>query len=318
MATFANSASLRQLRALAAIEAAGSVSGAARHLGLTQPAITLQIRGLQGLVGLPLLQRAAAGMTLTDVGRELVALHHRIAAAVKDSAAAIDAIKGLTGGGVSIGAVSTAKYFVPFAIAGFSRAHPKIQIKLTIGNRNEMLQALRDYALDIAITGRPPEDMDLERLLIGDHPHLIIAPRGHPLARRRRMTLETLKDETFLVREPDSGTRLLMHRSFADRGFEPNIGMEIDSNETIKQAVMAGLGVAFISGHTVATELSDGRLVALDIIGLPVVRQWYVVYRRERALLPPALALANFLSRESRRFLPRVARRTRKSRGGAT
>jgi len=318
MASFVNSASLRQLRALAAIEAAGSVSGAARHLGLTQPAITLQIRTLQGLVGLPLLQRAAAGMALTDVGRELVALHHRIAAAVSDSAAAIDAIKGLTGGGVSIGAVSTAKYFVPFAIAGFSRAHPKIQIKLTIGNRNEMLQALRDYALDIAITGRPPEDMDLERLLIGDHPHLIVAPHGHPLARRRRMALEALKDETFLVREPDSGTRLLMHKSFADRGFEPNIGMEIDSNETIKQAVMAGLGVAFISGHTVATELSDGRLVALDIVGLPVVRQWYVVYRRERALLPPALALANFLSHESRRFLPRVARTTRKSRGGAT
>jgi LysR family transcriptional regulator, low CO2-responsive transcriptional regulator len=103
-----------------------------------------------------------------------------------------------------------------------------------------------------------------------------------------------------------------MHRSFADRGFEPNIGMEIDSNETIKQAVMAGLGVAFISGHTVATELAEGRLVALDILGLPVVRRWYVVYRRDRALLPPALALANFLSQESRRFLPRVARTTRK------
>jgi molybdate transport repressor ModE-like protein len=313
MASLANSVTLRQLRALAAIETTGSVTGAARQLGLTQPAITLQIRGLQNLVGLPLLQRAADGMILTEVGRDLVALHHRIAAALNDSAAAIDAIKGLTGGGVSIGAVSTAKYFVPFAIAGFSHAFPKIQIKLSIGNRNEILQALRDYALDIAITGRPPEDMDLERLLIGDHPHLIVAPQGHPLARRRKMALEALKDETFLVREPDSGTRLLMHRSFADRGFEPNIGMEIDSNETIKQAVMAGLGVAFISGHTVATELSDGRLVALDIVGLPVVRRWYVVYRRDRAMLPAALALANFLSRESRRFLPRVAPATRKS-----
>ena len=316
MRSFADRVTLRQLRALAAVEATGSVTGAARSLGLTQPAVTLQVRALQDLAGVPLLHRAVEGAMLTEVGRDLVALHHRIFAALNDAGTAIDAVRGLEGGSVSIGAVSTAKYFVPFAIGGFSRAFPKIQIRLSIGNRAEILGALRDYGLDIAVTGRPPEDMDLERLLIGDHPHLIIAPPSHRLAGHRRLTLDALTEETFLIREPDSGTRILMDRAFSERGFTPKTGMEIDSNETIKQAVMAGLGVAFLSGHTVAAELADGRLVALNIVGLPVVRQWYVVYRRDRQLLPGALALANFLSRESGIFLPRVAEPMKKRRSG--
>jgi molybdate transport repressor ModE-like protein len=304
MASFADSVTLRQLRTLAAIEASGSSTGAARQLGLTQPAITLQIRTLQDLVGLPLLRRTNEGTRLTEIGADLAALHHRIHAALSDSAAAISAIKGLSAGVVAVGAVSTAKYFMPFAIAGFSRLHPKVQIKLSIGNRREILDALRNYSLDVAVTGRPPEDMDLEQRLIGPHPHMIIASPSHRLALMRETPLSALLDDTFIVREPDSGTRLLMQRTFTNERFEPKVGMEIDSNETIKQAVMAGLGVAFISGHTVATELADHRLIALDIVGMPIVRNWYVVNRRDRALLPPALALAKFLSNESGRFLP--------------
>jgi molybdate transport repressor ModE-like protein len=303
---FASSVTLRQLRALAAVEETGSVTGAAKRLRLTQPAITLQVRALQDLVGLPVMQRTGERTVLTEVGRDLVAVHHRISSALSDCASGIDAIKGLSAGSVSIGAVSTAKYFVPFAIAAFSRNFPKIRIRLSIGNRGEILSALREYELDVAITGRPPEDMSLTRVLIGDHPHVIIAAPDHPLARRRGTDLQALQDETFLVREPDSGTHILMRQTFADHGFEPKVGMEIDSNETIKQAVMAGLGVAFISGHTVATEIADGRLVALDIVGLPVVRQWFVVYRSDREHLPPALALANFLSSESSRLLPKI------------
>jgi DNA-binding transcriptional LysR family regulator len=296
---------LRQLRSLAAIDSTGSVTGAARVLRLTQPAVTLQIRGLQDLVGLPLLQRTNDRTALTEVGRNLLVLHQRIALAVGDCAASIDAIKGLSGGTVAVGAVSTAKYFVPFAIAGFSRRFPQIQIKLSIGNRKEILAALRDYTLDIAITGRPPEDMELERRLIGDHPHVVVAPPDHPLARRRKLAIGDLGRETFIVREPDSGTRLLMQRTFTDLGFDPKIGMEIDSNETIKQAVMAGLGVAFISAHTVANECHDGRLSALDVIGLPLMRQWFVVRRADKPLLPAAQAMLEFLGTDGSTFLPR-------------
>ena len=240
----------------------------------------------------------------TEAGRALLALDERIAVAASDCGKLLDAIRGATGGRVAIGAVSTAKYFVPAAMGAFARRFPDIELKLVIGNRAEIIQGLGDFSLDGAITGRPPEDMDLERRLIGEHPHVIIAPPDHALSGRKRLALTSLTREPFLVREIGSGTRLLMQRLFEDKGFLPKVRMEIDSNETIKQAVMAGLGVAFISGHTVATEIDQGRLIALEIVGLPVVRNWYVVYPRDRHILPPALALLDFLSNEAAQFLP--------------
>jgi LysR family transcriptional regulator for metE and metH len=295
---------LRQLRAFAATLASGSQTTAAQTLGVTQPAVTLQLQNLQDLAGLPLLQRTPEGPVATDAGRALLDLNTRIKLALDDCIQALQAIKGLSGGRVAIGAVSTGKYFVPAAIGAFVRRHPNIEMKLTIGNRSEIMQGLRDYTLDVAITGRPPSDLDLEKRLIGDHPNVIIAPPDHPLAKRRGLKLADLACEFFLVREPGSGTRLLMQRFLDDAVFQPKIGMEIDSNETIKQAVMAGLGIAFISGHTVASEIEHGRLIALDIEGLPMVRQWFVVRRVDKPLLPPAQALLEFLSQEAVRFLP--------------
>jgi LysR family transcriptional regulator for metE and metH len=266
--------------------------------------VSLQIQNLQDIAGLPLLHRRSGGAMPTEAGRALLALDARIAVALNDCGRILETMKAATGGRVAIGAVSTAKYFVPAAMGAFARAYPGIELKLTIGNRAEIIEGLRNLSLDGAITGRPPEDLELERRLIGDHPHFIIAPPDHALARRKRIALKSLAGESFLFREPGSGTRLLMQHFFEDVGFSPKIGMEIDSNETIKQAVMAGLGVAFISGHTVAAEIALRRLVALDVVGLPIVRQWFVVYRRDRHMLPPALALLDFLSNEAGQFLP--------------
>lgn len=296
--------SLRQLRAVAALGAAGSVTAAARALNLTQPAITLQLRNLGALADLPLVQRSGDGMILTDAGRELEALCHRIEAAILDSQETLDVMAGRSGGRVAVGAVSTAKYFIPFVIAAFSRDYPKIRVELSIGNRQEIMQAMRSYAMDFAIMGRPPPDVGVEKRLIGDHPHIVIASAAHPLARAGSLSLADLTREVFLTREAGSGTRMLMERLFQDAGIAPTIGMEFDSNETIKQAVTAGIGIAFISAHTVATELRDGRLVALDMPGLPVTRQWYVIRRSDKILLPPAREAFEFMSREAAAFLP--------------
>jgi LysR family transcriptional regulator, low CO2-responsive transcriptional regulator len=295
---------IRQLRALAALADGGSVTSAANQLGLTQPAVTLQLRNLQDLAGLPLVQRTGEGMLLTEAGREVLALSQRIEAAISGCEASIEMMAGRTAGSVSIGAVSTAKYFVPHAIAAFSKLHPKIDIKLSIGNREEIRQAMHGYELDIAIMGRPPEDVEVETRLIGDHPHVIVAPKGHWLAKEFGLAVVDLCHETFLTREPGSGTRMLMENLFQASELQPKIGMEMSSNETIKQAVIAGLGIAFISAHTVATEIGDGRLVVLDVGGLPVVRQWFVVRRKDKLLLPPAQAMLDFLGAEGAGFLP--------------
>lgn len=159
--------------------------------------------------------------------------------------------------------------------------------------------------------GRPPADIDMDVRLIGDHPHVIIAPTSHRLARKSRLALSDLADETFLMREPGSGTRGLMEQLFETARVRPNIGMAMSSNETIKQAVIAGLGIAFISAHTVATELDERRLVTLDVAGLPVVRQWFVLSRKDKVLLPPARAMLEFLAARGAQFLPRTHGRVR-------
>jgi LysR family transcriptional regulator for metE and metH len=311
---FVRGLTIRQLRALATVEKTRSVTAAANQLHLTQPAVTLQLRNLQELAGLPLIQRTGDGMLLTDAGREVLTLCGRIEAALADCETSLEMMAGKTAGRISIGAVSTAKYFVPFAIAGFSKLYPDIEIRLTIGNRQETSEALRGYELDFAIMGRPPMGIDMDVRLIGDHPHVIIAPITHRLARKLRLKLADLADETFLMREPGSGTRGLMENLFETAGVRPKIGMAMSSNETIKQAVIAGLGIAFISAHTVATELDERRLVTLDVDGLPVVRQWFVLSRKDKVLMPPARAMLEFLSVKGAQFLPRTHGRTRLTR----
>jgi molybdate transport repressor ModE-like protein len=301
---FRRDLTIRQLRALGAVHSMGSVTGAARWLNLTQPAVTLQLRNLEALAGLPLIQRTGDGMRLTDAGREVMALTERIEAALIDCEQALDMIAGRSGGRVSIGAVSTAKYFVPYAIAAFSKRHPKIDIALKVGNREDIRQALRDYDLDVAIMGQPPPDVPVEKRLLGEHPHAIVATADHWLAKDSGLAVVDLTYETFIMRERGSGTRMLMEQFFQASDLLPKMGMEMDSNETIKQAVIAGLGVAFISLHTVASELADGRLVVLDVAGLPIMRQWYAVRRSDKTLLPPAQAMLEFLGEEGSNYLP--------------
>ena len=310
MGRFVRELTIRQLRALATVAKARSVTAAAKQLHLTQPAVTLQLRNLQALAGLPLIQRTGDGMLLTDAGREVLTLGERVEAALADCETSLEMMAGKTAGRISIGAVSTSKYFVPFAIAGFSKLYPDIEVRLTIGNRQETSEALRGYELDFAIMGRPPMGIDMDVRLIGDHPHVIIAPTSHRLARKPRLKLADLAGETFLMREPGSGTRGLMENLFETAGVRPKIGMSMSSNETIKQAVIAGLGIAFISAHTVATELDERRLVTLDVAGLPVVRQWFALSRKDKVLMPPARAMLEFLGAEGAQFLPRTHGRT--------
>ena len=165
-----------------------------------------------------------------------------------------------------------------------------------------MVAALEAFELDVAVMGYPPDHFPVERAVLGPHPHVIIVPPGHRLARRRAIPLGALAGETFLLREPGSGTRDLMRRLFGAEVDGPR--MEIGSNETIKQAVMAGMGIALLSAHTIAAELRDGRLAILDVAGLPAVRQWFVVRRAEKRLLPAAQAMWDHLARHGAEFLP--------------
>jgi len=228
----------------------------------------------------------------------------RIETILSDAAGEIAALAGSESGTVQVGVVSTAKYFAPRALAAFVRAHPQIELRLAVGNRADIVRGLREHDLDLAVMGRPPEGLDVVLAQIGDHPHVVVLPPGHRLAGLRGVQPAALAGETFLVREPGSGTRTLMERFFAESGIAPRIGMEIGSNETVKQGVMAGLGVTFLSAHTIDMEVQVGRLVIADVAGLPIVRQWFVVSLRGRRLMPAAEKLCRFFAEQGRLFLP--------------
>jgi DNA-binding transcriptional LysR family regulator len=257
-------------------------------------------------------ERIGDKTTPTEAGEIILRTAHRIEALLAECGGEIAQLKGIEGGQVSAGVVSTAKYFAPKALSAFRQKHPGVDVRLSVGNRQETIRALRDLELDLAIMGRPPETLDLESMVLGDHPHIIIAPAGHPLA-GAKLSIADLSRETFFVRESGSGTRLLMERLFEQADFDPVVGMEIGSNETIKQAVIAGLGVAFISAHTVAVEIADGRLEMLDVTGLPMVREWHVVRLRDKAVMPASQAMWTFLSTEGQQFLPQPVSRPKKS-----
>jgi LysR family transcriptional regulator for metE and metH len=298
---------IKQLRGLVAIVRMGSITAAADALAVTPPAVTLQLRQLEELLQVPLIERTSEGARPTDAGQEVLTTAQRIEAALAECIEAIEILRGVEGGRVVVGVISTAKYYAPRALAAFMKAHPKIEMRLLIGNREETIAALENFELDLAVMGRPPGHFGIEQAVIGDHPHVIIASPDHPLAGHQRLPLAELADEAFLLREAGSGTRILMRQLFGEAGLTPSIGMEIGSNETIKQAVMAGMGIALISAHTIAAEVQDGRLAVLDVQGLPIVRQWFVVKRSEKRLLPAAQAVWDHLVAHGSEFLPKVA-----------
>jgi LysR family transcriptional regulator, low CO2-responsive transcriptional regulator len=304
-------ATIKQLRLFCAAVRGGSFAAAAEACNVTPPAVTMQMRQFETDVGLPLFERKGRGVTLTAAGREVLAAAERVETVLGDCAAGLAALKSLTGGRVTVGVVSTAKYFAPQMLAAFAHIHPGVDLELVVGNREDTVAAFKSGRLDVAIMGRPPEAVDVDSTPIGDHPQVVIAPPAHPLAKRRSIPPQDIASETVLMRESGSGTRLLAERFLARHRIEARIGMEISSNETIKQAVMAGLGIAFISAHTIAAEIGDGRLVALDIVGLPEVRQWFVVRLAAKRMMPAARALHDFLVTEGRRFLPDVVARRR-------
>jgi LysR family transcriptional regulator, low CO2-responsive transcriptional regulator len=307
LVNFPRRTSLRQLRALGAVTSAKSISAAAQLLYLTPPAVSQQLQLLEeALGGVPLYERTPTGMRPTEAGREVLTALDRIEAALTDCATAVDALRGMGGGRVSIGVISTAQYFAPFALAAFQRANPMVEIRMLVGNRSEMITGLEKFNLDLALMGYPPEHFPVERAIIGDHPHVIIAAPDHWLATRRKIALADIGRETLLLREPGSGTRALMLGLLAAANLPEGARTEIGSNEAIKHAVMAGMGVALISAHVAVAELTAGRLIALDIEGLPIVRQWFAVRRSERRLLPAAQALWEHLRRSGPGFLPRI------------
>lgn len=303
-----NAITLKQLRALAAVDERGSITAAADMLNLTVPAVSTQLKQLEANIGAELLIRASDGKgSITRQGLEVLSTIAKIESALGHCFKSIESINMGKSGLVSLGVVSTGKYFAPALVALAKKALPDIRIDLTIGNRHQIVSALADNSVDLAIMGRPPRYPSVDSTTLGEHPHILIAPPDHPLVTARDISPDRLLAETFIMREAGSGTRILMER-FLDRVGEGLTyeQIEFNTNETIKQAVIAGLGIALISSHTVVDALSAGRVATIDMPGLPIVRQWHLVRPISGPKTPVAQTVCDFLVAQNGSFFPKL------------
>jgi DNA-binding transcriptional LysR family regulator len=294
-------ATLRQLKIFESVGRLLSFSRAAEELHLTQPAVSTQIRKLEGHAGLPLFEQLGKKVFLTAAGSEL--LHHSrlIIRQFDEAEDAMAHFKGVAGGRLDIAVISAGDYFLPGLLVDFARRHEGVKINLAVLNRDELLSHLGDNLADLAIMVRPPESADMLVEPIAPHPYVIVASPAHPLARERGTALSRLAREPFVVREAGSDTRASMAEAMGRYAARLNIGLEVRSTETIKQAVLAGMGLAFLSLHTVARELQERTLVALDVNGFPFVLHWHLVRRRDKRLPPVAQAFRDYLLSEGAR-----------------
>jgi DNA-binding transcriptional LysR family regulator len=217
---------------------------------------------------------------------------------------ALDELKGLERGKLNISVVSTAKYFAPNLLAKFCQRYSGVTVSLNVSNRETVLKQLADNVTDLAIMGHPPDNQDIAAESFMENPLVVIAPPDHPLCKLRRIPVKRLGQETFLVREPGSGTRGVMERFFAAHQISINRGMETDTNEAIKQAVQAGMGLGIMSLHTAELELLTNRLKVLDVQDFPIIRHWHVVHRKNKRLSSVAQAFREFLLKEAPGLMP--------------
>jgi LysR family transcriptional regulator, low CO2-responsive transcriptional regulator len=297
---------LRQLRVFAAAARHMNFSRAAEELHLSQPAVSTQIKEFAAAVGLPLFERIGRRTYLTPAGEEMLQCARAITARLKETEDALAQLKGVTGGRLNVAVISAGDYFFPRVLARFGATHPGVTFNLTVHNREGLLRQLKDNLTDLAVMVRPPSDMDVVAVPFAPHPYVIVAAPNHPLARARQIPRAALNRERFVQREHGSDTWNSMHEVFGRQFSRLNIGMQIHSTETIKQAVVAGMGIAFLSAHTIGLDLLAGNLVVLDVQGFPAMLNWYLVHNRTKRLAPVAAAFKDFLLREGAPLIERL------------
>ena len=288
-------ATLRQLKVFEAVARLLSFSRAAEELHLTQPAVSTQVRKLEEHAGNALFEQFGKKIYLTPAGTELLQISRAIIQQFEAAENAMMQFKGVSGGKLNVGVISAGDYFFPRLLVEFASRHQGVTLNFTVHNRAQLLTHIAENLTDLAIMLRPPTDLDTVNQPFAPHPYVIVAAPGHPLVGVKKIPLQRLMREPFVVREKASDTWHSMEDGFGGDLSGINIAMEIRSTETIKQAVIAGMGVSFVSAHTVSQEMRAGSLCVLDVEGFPLMLNWYVVHRRSKRLPPVAQAFKDFL-----------------------
>lgn len=284
----------RQLEIFEAIARLGSFTRASEALYLTQPTVSMQMKKLTETVGAPLLEQVGKKVSLTEDGRELAQATREIFSILDRYTMSVAQRRGLEKGKLKLMAITTASYFAPRLLGEFSKLHPGIDVSLRVTNKEQVLASMADNLDDLYLLGQPPEEMDVIATPFMDNPLVVLAAPDHPLTREKRITLERLAQEPWVMREAGSGTRKAIERLFLEHGLEIRPRLELGSNEAIKQAILAGLGISALSCHALTLH-QPGQFAVLDAAGFPILRHWYAVYPAGRHLSVVARAFVDFL-----------------------
>jgi DNA-binding transcriptional LysR family regulator len=296
--------SLRQLRVFASVAKHLSFVRAAEELGLTPPAVSMQIKELEVAVGFPVFDRTSRQVSLTMVGEYVLAHIRRVLSAMRDAEDLVARFRGLQAGPLDVGMGSTAEYFLPRLLAQFHQEHPGIVIRLQVANNREQIVTLmQEGNIELAIMGRPPQGWPTRAEPFAMHPHILVTSTDHPFSSMETVPAKALVDEGFIERKPNSGTRAALDEYMRSNHMTPRIVMQMSSNEAIKQAVMAGMGISLLSRHTVGLELDHGLIAAPGTEGFPVMRRWHVVNNLAKTLSPAAEAFRYFILERGEAYL---------------
>jgi len=284
----------RQLEIFEAIARLGSFTRASEELYLTQPTVSMQMKKLTEAVGVPLIEQVGKKLHLTPDGQHLAQATREIFSILDRFTMSVAERRGLKQGKLSLMAITTASYFAPRLLGEFSKLYPGIDVSLRVTNKEQVLASMADGLDDLYFVGQPPEDIDVVATPIMDNPIVVLAAPDHPLARRRRIPLDRIAAEPWLMREKGSGTRNAIERMFSGHGLNIHPRLELGSNEAIKQAILVGLGISALSRDTLALN-QPGQFAVLDVEGFPILRHWYAVYPAARQLSVVARAFLEYL-----------------------
>ncbi len=284
----------RQLEIFEAIARLGSFTRASEELFLTQPTVSMQIKKLTETVGVALIEQVGKKIHLTPDGQQLALATREIFGIMDRYTMSVAERQGLKQGQLRLMAITTASYFAPRLLGEFAKLYPGIDVSLRVTNKEQVLASIADNLDDLYFLGQPPDDIDVVATPIMDNPIEVLAAPDHPLAHKKKLTLERLVQEPWLMREKGSGTRNAIERRFAEHGITIRPRMELGSNEAIKQAILAGLGISAVSRHALTLN-QPGQFAVLDVQGFPILRHWYAVYPAGRQLSVVARAFLDFL-----------------------
>jgi len=288
-------ATLHQLKVFEATARHGSFTRAAEELFLTQPTVSMQVKQLTKAIGLPLFEQVGKRLFLTDAGRELFSTCQEIFGKLEQLEMSIADLKGMKQGRLRLAVITTAKYFLPRLLGPFCQKYPGVDISLTVTNHERVIERLGNNQDDLYVMSQLPENIDIVAHPFLDNPLVVIGPKTHPLAKEKNISLKRLAEETFIMREPGSGTRRAFQKLLDDQGLSVRVRLELGSNEAIKQAIAGGLGLAVLSSHTIAHDGSMGELMAFDVEGFPIPRKWYVVHLSGKQLSVVASTFLDYL-----------------------